>query len=628
MLRRFYTTISRRASASDPRQVPAAGASVNIYKRGLAMDETITLTPDETNHVISVINTGLIVAGDIFQLGTDSTLRLQVVSVDSVTALTVDNISSDHASLPLARTNRMICTTNKPVLYSDIGGVTELTPQTITLGATGELTFFTQTPAVDFIVTDGGIDTIYYDITAGYSDEAFATVNARDYLTIQGAIDALPAAGGRVVIPAGYYDENTVPAMSALTVGENVVLQGGGINATYLMYTPDVGAAITINGSQARLVDLTVAGPGTGSVADGIVIGNIGGVISSIKLDEVGVDAPPRYGILLIGTETGDANTACIEVTLRNCQIGGGVSPTGACLRFEHGCTTVWVSNGIFSSATGSQLVTCSGTNGVSFRDCVFEPQDITVPLVSTNGDVRMLFDNCWFETHGGNEYCVFVNANALTIRDCFIGRDTGSEPKLATILHGRDIRIDNCFSRVADLPPGNVWLETDIMLDTTTDPYSDVIITGGLKYNAAETLSGPLNYGYTGDIPRRVTAFSSLGRNWQVPRVADGDERLGMTELHPGKLIFVDEQQCMWQYTTQDGGNWLRILTTNFPIHPSSYGVLFATAAEFAALEYSAIDIGSFVMVTDATPMEFYVCLNPHPPTVTWKQITISDPA
>lgn len=89
-------------------------------------------------------------------------------------------------------------------------------------------------------------------------------------LTVQAAVNALPASGGKVMIAGGTYNLST-----AIVGKHDIVLQGMGISTTQLIVTgTGVSALTALNSNYIELRDLYIQGPGATSTATGVQFTN------------------------------------------------------------------------------------------------------------------------------------------------------------------------------------------------------------------------------------------------------------------------------------------------------------------------------------------------------------------
>ncbi|HJW75897.1 MAG TPA: hypothetical protein VJ787_09540 [Thermoleophilia bacterium] len=319
-----------------------------------------------------------------------------------------------------------------------------------------------------------------------------AWINAKDYPTIQAAIDALPAAGGVVIVPPGDYDENTTPAMSALTLPTRTILCGSGIHATKLLYNADAGSAISMQSSNSSLRDFSIVGPGTGSVAKGIVVGKPGETLSNILLDNVAVVDVPECGLYFMGGEV-PGGTNVIQCSVRSSHFQGVVATTGANLRIGTWCTTIAFADCGFGLTRGYDAE-LNGPVGTTFDRCVFETGTYdNQALVKGSLLGSTHFNNCWFETHGNlTHYCVDVTtAVGLHLRDCYLARDTGNAARLLNLSGNcRDIVVESptIFTKTAPTATD------DIVMDVAYDANNELTVIGGWKNYGNDYLNWPIS--------------------------------------------------------------------------------------------------------------------------------------
>jgi len=94
------------------------------------------------------------------------------------------------------------------------------------LDAQGRATFYYIGPLYDGILSSGGQLRYLIDQGGGIDTRLADQVSVLDYASFQAAHDALPAAGGIILVPPGTYSKDTLPAFKGLVVTKPVAMIG------------------------------------------------------------------------------------------------------------------------------------------------------------------------------------------------------------------------------------------------------------------------------------------------------------------------------------------------------------------------------------------------------------------
>ena len=238
--------------------------------------------------------------------------------------------------------------------------------------------------------TEGGV------VTGATSVKTLnGTVFADQYSTLAAAIAAAPAAGGRVVVPAGTY---TLSASLSMSANTNLVIEGEGERSVIDGSALGNGVhAISISSPGARVRNVRVVAPTGAAAGDAIRITATGcsleGVTVSGGLNGItttSLDTQVRgcritsstattggYGVLV----TGAAHRAVVVGnTFVACRIGAGVVDSSSFAVISgnafSACTWIGVSldgdagtlTGGFNSITGNNIISC-GTDSTANSD-------------------------------------------------------------------------------------------------------------------------------------------------------------------------------------------------------------------------------------------------------------------
>lgn len=266
-------------------------------------------------------------------------------------------------------------------------------------------------------------------------------LNARDYPTIQAAIDALPAAGGMVFIPEGVY---TITSTIVIPPGKRVRLMGAGRERTIIKSASTSLDMVWIKSNDSGLEDLTLQGPYQASSAEtqgrGIVIGQLSAdnptdIVRRATIIDCLVRGTASWALYLIGLD--DAG-AVADLSL---SIFGTFERTTfqenmafGLVKINHGNTTQYFRNCGFVQIVGYALRAEYGYQ-VQLDQCTFEASDDTKPYVEINWCDSTAISRCWFEHRGG-----FIAPH-----------DSNTQRFIATKNDSQSVLIDSCeFTRHA----------------------------------------------------------------------------------------------------------------------------------------------------------------------------------
>lgn len=263
-------------------------------------------------------------------------------------------------------------------------------------------------------------------VGAGVSASQFGAVGdgvADDTDAIQAAIDALPAAGGLLHLPAGTYRLTDV-----LAARSGLVIQGDGMYATVLDQTSATDQAIygeDIVGLTIR--DLRITGP-----ADGLSLGAVDGILldqtgvlatQNICIENVMVDHFSRHGINLADPIT----SVLSNVRAQNCGGFGFAVNLGTSLTlrscYANGC---WTGGYSLSQTSYAELSGCAcdstGTSGVGYlvADCngvvlsACGAEDIGTTGYRISGGTGNTINSCY--SSGNDEVAFEVTGSAAKV--------------------------------------------------------------------------------------------------------------------------------------------------------------------------------------------------------------------
>jgi len=395
------------------------------------------------------------------------------------------------------------------------------------------------------------------NVEAGACGASTFGIMATDYSSLQAAIDALPANGGQVFVPAGPYR-----LTSGIVIAKpNVTLMGEGINSLITQANPaDLPVdLITVLAQRTRIINLRLdVGAEEADFTDGkcglVFIGEDAGVpsrlIQNCYLENVVVNNASKYGVWIRDT---------IIMTSINCEftlnLGGGVRIQSA---EEHGVCSELLFLGCSMSNNGGIGIQIgdsdieSGMDTITLLNCTIEQngfvfgmeelEDIGVELDAKNCyqlDVR----SCFFEAPP--EHCVqmvrFESCPSTTMDSCVMA---GADAHEGMSAHGA-VFLGCGFIRCS----GNVF----------EDFATDVLFCDELCDRIVEFCNRDLN---ADPIPRIVInarqTVSMSKFSLSLPRLANDDTLPSPSTVQTGSMIWLDEATDGKHLWICDGTSWL----------------------------------------------------------------------
>jgi hypothetical protein len=438
-LMRFERLIWKNKSSLDPAQVPATGAVVTFYRQGATVSAEVAVPVIDENQqppcpdprfqppcptLISVYDSGLIVAGDVVQVSNQNSLILYVVEVKSDrTGMYV--LNSGFSPVLVPKYARLVKLTDQPLVYSDPRGTQAIGTQVVT-PADGRVQAYVAEARFDYIVSGGGLTTprLYQDARGGVSPSP-SWLNARDFPTLQAAVDGLPATGGDIFIPAGKYQ-----LFATLVIGKpNVTLRGQGRGSIITAPANPGYDLIRIEKGWARLLDLAVDGNATSSSAAKACVVATGAEVERCYLKNVLMQKASGPGLLVRdvtsvialncecssnkgdGFRIGRSNATPWKVRIIACTAdhndGVGVLVAPDVVDVGDSMTLLGCSmkgNGVLGEDGGSGLEV-RNASGVQVMGCRFDWDRSGVApaqLLYALGANALMVDGCWFEGKSG----------------------------------------------------------------------------------------------------------------------------------------------------------------------------------------------------------------------------------
>lgn len=521
-MRLFSTTIFQNKSVSDAAQIPAPLCTVDVYKQGATVANTVTVTSTPT--AVAVYSTGRIIVGDLVQVGTDPTQAMSVVSIDTITQLTLQRAGPTNVALgPGAR---LLPTTNRPNVFQEPSGtLLAVGSPTLTTDSQGQVSFYVAEFKFDYIVSGAAITTVLFpDGESGWSRGGGNWVNVKDFPTIQAAIDHVTTVfgDGTVFIPGGMiYDPTTTPKFQGIVVPYGVSIVGE--NTTLSMPAGFENTdMIQVTGSDVRIRGLRLQGPGVAGSGCGInVIGaaiqqvvlselyifqtaswainmlpNSGGFISHSQGYRVTCYQAASGGSLQIGNTTGPVDS----VSFVGCAFNGPPdnttygpdSLTRGAVHISQ-CNNIGFTDCTFEPTNSGTAVSfgSSVSNNITFTDCHFETNTTTGNLAqywithgASGGTTQVSFRNCGFYRHNTTQGTQLLKSgatgsiNAMWFRDCYLALDKTVDTATDDVNSGN---AADCviFSNIERQHSVSGAIKSLTVVNATTRPLIGYVLSG-----------------------------------------------------------------------------------------------------------------------------------------------------
>lgn len=459
-------------------------------------------------------------AGDVLQVGTTTSQ----LTVDSVDASHVWVVYDQPNSLSIPQGTILLAITRPADIFADAYAQVPYASGQRNVDSTGRAAFFQRNERADALVTGTGFSArLYASLEGGFRASDVSWLNAKDFPTIQAAVDALPREGGTVFIPAGAYTPTTTPAFQpplVLPFDRPVRVLGEGRTLTRLIYKftggdPPIDPSLDlvhVTGHYQSIEDLSLeAGPspfgeGHGSAIriwrtedipndDGIVFG---AAIRRVAIFDaqgygINVDDAIRNGVVQCAVWT------CFEdLLVQNCDLGGVRIGARTTTQFFRNCN--FRSMGWRSSPPNSSVL-CAGTTGVSFTDCIFDALlGTAVSLVNTS---NVMLSHCWFEGRPNvGVPCIDASGSydGLAVHSCIFIQIWDTDPlarhDMMAIRVGGTGRSVSIIDANVWLVVGNAALGTQphilVLPPASGAAYSEVTITGGAMRDSTGDQSAP----------------------------------------------------------------------------------------------------------------------------------------
>ncbi|MFI5371518.1 MAG: hypothetical protein ACHQ52_08175 [Candidatus Eisenbacteria bacterium] len=591
-LKRFETTVYRDKSGSDQAQIPAS-ATINIYRQGATLTYSLSVGNGVTVSDVAVSATGEILAGDslqVFKSGALQSGTLTVVSVDAPTSLTLHNGSGSTISASAG--DRLVLTNNRPVFYSDPLGSSSL-GSSISADGTGRAGAFVRVKRFDYTATGTGFTgRMFPDAAGAFVSSLTGWLNALAYSSIQAAVDALPAGGGTVFIPAGTWAQS---ACIVLPTNRPVRMIGEGKAATILSWatnptTTTNDALIRVRGDGTIIENLGIVGPTTTPTSSnpgrGISVGRkasetTGAPLRGFQLRDCAISQTPSYALYAYGSDSSvdpgvDGNSFSILCGVNNCDLSYNVQD--GLVQINRDCTTWTIVQCNIGASKGYQLyldrcslVRCDRT--------AFDTALDNSEYVLINDAATVTFDTCDFENPNSDSSSAYfvritgTNASSILFLNCSFYRTNPS------VQDYPPVAVPNMASNLitCDTPNvvrGLIIIGARLYLHVGGGEGNDAIAThdvnvtnGSSETYIAGSVRGDDNRYSTLSINLTSRRNVVLGRDRvRIPRMTSGTpsdplDISNMVDLVDGDVVFDATTDTLTVYY---GGAWHNVAVTS----------------------------------------------------------------
>lgn len=564
-MRRFQTRVLK--SDGTGKQIPASGSGFQVYRQGaIARGDDVTIPALDTGHIL-VYDSGHIRVDDQLLLNGDPGKQLGVLAIDlNGRGMDVENQST--SAITIHAGDRLVLFSNLPKLWVDPQGTVEFTGRT--LDSNGATAFFCAEERFDLVFSNvPSAPPILADLPGGWARGDATWVNAKDYATLQDAVDALPSSGGTVFLPTGGYWPTSRPAFNpplVLPHDRPVRLLGEGPFLTALQYSrmfagqdydPDLDF-IQLQGDYQSVEGIGLLGDG-GGIGSGVGV-RIRRAVATTNACEIVFGASvrncrivdtPSWGIKVDTTPVAGHGRFAIWTCYDQVEVRSH-NPDGVVYIGGDGTNTQFFKNCHFLDFKGCGVKSDGapfGAHGVSLIDCVLASTR-NVPFISLHNSHDALIQHCWLE--GKNAATTpYVEARGnyqgLRIDSCHFGQDDPQAELYAIHVGGtgRAVLISGIdVFWLGTTPPQSshyhVVIENDDPVPPNSPPppqISEVVIVGGSVTDAS---------GSERPLPGHLRVLDRSGRTallngmWRIrlPQVSqdDVDE---LTGVSPGDMVY-----------------------------------------------------------------------------------------
>jgi hypothetical protein len=545
---RFEIRVLKDKSVSDNAQIPAPDAVINFYRAGATVSDAVTIPPFAVSVPVNIFDPGALVLND--RVHSDTGTGILIVSgITYPDQLLITSNIGSAITLPLG--SRLVPIDNRPNAFMDPLGTFPI-GTSLPVDAAGRASAYLMNDRVDHDVTIPGQQTrLFVDAagTLGRSDEAWNDI--RDFgLSVQAAIDALPADGGTVFVPTG-----TWTLTSGVTVAKpNVTIMGEQLGSTLRPSTPNSFDLITVNQTNFQMRDIILDGGTLGPYANGkscLVVRGAGVSqhdVRGVALWKVRLNNAPRYGLWLRDVEdfyarscfmtgNGIAGVRVERISAATTlarfvggeigqNLGRGLQAVGVTAVLAAGCT--FEGNRVVGGEDDGAGVDVESCTRVELRSCYFEDanNNTTTPtkqFVAIRSCPSAVVTECWFKDDLNPD-----NANSVARRGVkFIGSPRS--------------RLSNCVGRGMH--------DYLAVFDSSS---LDCVEMGCFEHGLDAPLAFPRFLIDAGSI------ISMSRRAVSIPRQADENSFPAPTSVLPGAMVWVNSPAVGHsKLQVWDGGSW-----------------------------------------------------------------------
>lgn len=276
---RHDITLLKAANVSDSRQIPAAGATLDLYWKGARVSSGSSGT---VGHVVAVYDPGTVSVSDVVA-------KNGVGTTGTVTAVTATSITITWGALVTVATgDRLVILTRalgatRPLAHSDPQGTVSLGSQ-VTTGSNGLASFYTRPKDIDLVATVDGQTQVLADQTGQGNEDGFVF----DFGLVADGVTDDAAALNRLIGYIGLKGKTklelpaaTIRVNSSIVLSTSAILMGAGRSATILQGTAGLTPVLDVSSDDSYVLALSVRRTATGSAGTRLI--NVSGLGCSFR---------------------------------------------------------------------------------------------------------------------------------------------------------------------------------------------------------------------------------------------------------------------------------------------------------------------------------------------------------
>jgi hypothetical protein len=390
--------------------------------------------------------------------------------------------------------------------------------------------------------------------TTGVTDWLIST----DYANIQAAINALPATGGTVYVPAGTHTQT-----SAITFPTNkpVRLMGAGFGATVLQWTVSNVDYITVRGSHQIIENLRILGNGSlFSTSRGVVVDAVAGaaVLRGFEMRNVDITGVPKWA--LEATNNIGSNYLSIFCRVEGCHFSNNSAGGLGLVKINQGSNT-WSFNNCSFGANWGTMLDLDRCGPLTLTDTGFDAAFEDKPYIKTYNCNAIVLNSCYFENNytTQNEYFMKITGlanGAYTMASCFFSRGGIGTPTFGKMVQcASGDRVKSLLIENPHVYFSNSSSPTGPELEIG-DPQSQFSIVGGIGGNNSVYFTPRVTDGTS------KSFLANYNQRVRVPRLST-TERNALQDVSIGDLIYNTTTTSIEVYL---GSGWGKVTTTSSP--------------------------------------------------------------